>query len=417
MRILWFTNTSSLYEGNPHQYNGGGWIESLELLLSKQSKLELAVSFYHKKDSHSCKKGNTVYYPILIKKPNPIRYILNNWKGKIESQSEILYLLDIVNDFKPNVIHVFGTEGVFSSIQEFTEIPVVIHLQGLINPYYNAFFPPGFSDLLFLFNKRYLFDNLLGRGPYFQHKRFKNQADREVENLKSAKYLMGRTQWDHSVSKLYNKNVIYFHVDEVLRPDFYLQNLNVKNFEKKITIVSTISSTVYKGIDFILKSAKLLKEQTNIEFHWKLIGINGENKLLKHFEEKLQIKHNNYNIECLGVKKTQDLVKLLNQSDLFIHPSYIDNSPNSICEAQILGLPIIACNVGGVGSLIKHEVDGILIPANGIYELLSYILDYSENRLKYKEIGINAVKVAKERHNKEKIIEKILFSYCEILKG
>lgn len=47
MKILWFTNTPSLYpNGKRNCYNGGGWISSLEQLIRKNSGIELHIAFY-----------------------------------------------------------------------------------------------------------------------------------------------------------------------------------------------------------------------------------------------------------------------------------------------------------------------------------------------------------------------------------
>lgn len=417
MRILWFTNTSSLYEQDTHAHYGGGWIESLETLLAYKSNIELAVSFFHKTDSKKSKKGNTTYYPIKSKarKNNPLKYIVENWQGKIEDAKNINLLIEVINDFKPNLIHVFGTEGVFSSIQHYTNIPIVIQLQGIINPCVNAFFPPNLSKWDFIFSHDYFLDNILGRSPVFTYLRFLNQAKREKENLKSAKYLIGRTEWDKSISLSYNRNATYFHIDEVLRPIFYTPHNKKENVKKEITIISTISPTIYKGIDVILKSAKILKEDTDIKFQWKLIGLSSEDKLLKIFEKNLNINHRLFNIECLGNKRPEDLSEILKKADVFIHPSYIDNSPNSICEAQILGLLVIASNVGGIASLVSHKKSGILIPANGVFEIISYLKNYMEKKDEYMLISQNGKKIATERHNQNKILMQVLNSYSEIL--
>ena len=42
-------------------------------------------------------------------------------------------------------------------------------------------------------------------------------------------------------------------------------------------------------------------------------------------------------------------------ANLFICSSSIENSPNSVGEAQLLGVPIIASNVGGVPSIIDNS--------------------------------------------------------------
>ena len=36
----------------------------------------------------------------------------------------------------------------------------------------------------------------------------------------------------------------------------------------------------------------------------------------------------------------QQIVRELSEADLFIHPSIIDNSPNALCEAQLVGCPV-----------------------------------------------------------------------------
>lgn len=418
MKILWFTNTPSLYDQGKHHYHGAGWIESLEELLSNEPSIELAVSFFHKTDSQKRNKEKTTYYPILRKsaRKNPFKYLINNWQGNVDNPNYIKQSLEIVDDFKPDIIHVFGTEEIFATIQEHTNVPVVIHLQGLINPCVNAYFPPNFSKWNFILDSNYFLDNLLGRSPVFNYKIFVNQAKREVRYLKNAKYLMGRTEWDKATTKLYNQSVTYFHVDEVLRSVFYEPYIKTDNQKNQITIISTISPTIYKGIDLVLKTAHLLTNETDVKFDWKLIGLKSEDKLLKHYEKKLNIEHRSVNIECVGRKTSEELVYILKNCNLFVHPSYIDNSPNSVCEAQILGVPVIACHIGGIPSIIEDNVTGVLIPSNGIYELVTCILEYIVDPGKFELLLENAMQTAKKRHDKNKILKDVIFTYKEILK-
>lgn len=48
-------------------------------------------------------------------------------------------LQEVIRSFKPDIIQVFGIEQGLASVVELTDIPVVLHLQGLIIPYLNAF--------------------------------------------------------------------------------------------------------------------------------------------------------------------------------------------------------------------------------------------------------------------------------------
>jgi glycosyltransferase involved in cell wall biosynthesis len=418
MKILWFTNTPSLYDKGKHAYHGGGWIESLEELVVKEKDIELAISFFHPIANLKIKKNNTLYYPILRKRgrSNIFKTLYNNFKINIESEREFIPKFEqVLDDFKPDIIHMFGTEGMFSSIQKYTNIPIVIHLQGLINPYFNAYFPPNISKWDFLLNSNYFLSNLIASSPYFGLKKMKKLAGREEDNMKNVRFLMGRTNWDKSFCKLYAPNAKYFHIDEVLRDVFYENKINSKNYDNNINIVSTISPTIYKGIDVVLKTAKLFKEKLGYSLNWKLVGLNKNDKLLKSFEKILNINHRDFGIECLGSLNHIDLLNVLKVSNLFVHPSYIDNSPNSVCEAQMIGLPVIACNVGGVSTLIEHRKTGVLVPSNAIIELASAIKEYYDLPEIYDKLAEEGRKTAQKRHDKSKILSELKKVYSTII--
>lgn len=417
MKILWFANTPSLYDQGKHGYHGGGWIESLELLVKERKDVELAVSFFHTIDNEKITKNGTTYYPVKKKltKVNPFLKVINNWRGKFEEENLDETFMKIINDFQPDIIQVFGTEGPFSSIQELTKIPVVIHIQGIINPYLNAYYPVNQSKWNFLLNSGYLKKNLIGNSQVFQRKRFVFQAKREFFFLSNARYTMGRTHWDKKIAELYNPNVHYFHVDEVLRPIFYEGN----HFHKpknhlQFKIISTLSPTIYKGIDVVLKTARKLKELSNFDFQWEVIGIDENATLLKHFENTEKINHQEFNIICSGKKSPEELINILQRADVFVHPSYIDNSPNSVCEAQILGLPVIACDVGGLSTLIHHEKTGFLVPSNGVFELVYHLIKLKNNIELRIGIGQESRRVATKRHNRKKIVSELLKVYKEL---
>lgn len=101
------------------------------------------------------------------------------------------------------------------------------------------------------------------------------------------------------------------------------------------------------------------------------------------------------NVTLLGVLNAEQLKHELLNSTLYFHPSYIDNSPNSVCEAQMLGISCIGTNVGGVSSIIEDGKTGFLVPANDPIQatfLIKQIFDDSTQNL---QVGINAQKIAK----------------------
>lgn len=417
MKILWFTNTPSLYDQGKHHYHGGGWIESLEELLGAREGIELGISFFHATDCKKVFRNKTTYYPIKRKNKNvhPLRKLKRNWSGEVDFPDLKLNVEEIISDFKPDVTHVFGTEGEFSQINSYVKSPVVYHIQGLINPVLNTYLPVNQSNFNFHLNRNYIANTIKGNNPAFDFKRFKNQAKREKKVLELTNFVMGRTHWDKMITKLYNPKVQYFHLDEVLRPNFYGVNQKSElKSNRTFQIISTLSPTVYKGIDVVLKTAQKLKELTNIDFQWEIIGLDKNAPLLKHFEKTEKINHQEVNIICRGRKHPKELVELLQKANVYVHPSYIDNSPNSVCEAQILGLPVIACDVGGVSSLIKHEVTGFLVPSNGVFEFVHYLKILNENKHLGNTIGKHAKEIAEIRHNREKIVRNLLNIYSHL---
>lgn len=421
IKVLWFTNTPSLYDQDNHHYHGGGWIESLESIIVAQNNLELAISFFSKERTKKVFKNDVYYYPIKRKTSNKLSlgYLINNWKGNLDDDHFIDDFLKVIEDFKPDIINVFGTEGPFGLLKNYTKIPVVVHIQGLINPCVNAFFPGGVSSRSILFSKNYFLRNLIGSSPYFQYKKFCNLATREIFILKNIEYVFGRTEWDRNITKLINPKVKYFHIEEVLRPVFYSEVKDYSNIiqvsRNQFIILSTISSTTYKGIDVIIKTARILKSYSNFNFEWRVIGVDKDNSLVNFLESKLQSGAANFGVHFLGVLNQQELISEMKSANIFVHPSYIDNSPNSVCEAQMIGLPVIACNVGGVSTLIQNSHTGILVPSNGIFEIVNELICMQANPDKLKLLGESGREFAQQRHNRSIIAINLLNAYKAIL--
>ena len=404
IKVLWFTNTSSNYSVGNNEYNGGGWISSLEKELSRKLNMELGVSFFGQGQPNIINKNGVSYYPLTVDRS--IKSKLKRF-GSIRQQekSQIDAILKVINQFNPDIIHVFGTEKIFGLITSFIRIPVVIHLQGLIIPYLNAYFPPSYSfvDLL-LQDKSFLksINSYIG---------FKKSAKREKEILQNCNFFMGRTDWDHRISKLYSPDSKYFYCGEMLRDEFYLSEpWENKTLGVVIQITSTISSPMYKGADLILKTAQILKTKTKLNFEWNVYGINEMNLA----EKKTGILSKNVSVQIKGVISSSELCKALKKSHCYFHSSYIDNSPNSICEAQMIGMPVISTNVGGISSLIEHNKTGILLPSNDPFLAASYITQIVNNQDFAIELGKNARKSALKRHNKELIITDIIKAYTSI---
>lgn len=410
MKILWLTETPSKYKPEEFGYNGRGWIASLQTLVENSPEIEqLGIAFPHLTDNQATNKNKTCYFPIQRGKPgNIIKWIISNWKNKIEDEKEIDDLLHIIKDFDPDIIHIFGTESWLCNAVRLTKKPCVVHLQGLLQPCFNAYNPVDIStyDLM-----RYNWIEFVKGISLWHNKRvFEKKSIREYQFFKEISFFMGRTIWDKSISGLLSSHSIYFHVDEVLRDKFYVAPPWKFIQNAKIIITSTLSDALYKGLDLVIKTAKLLIKE-KIDFEWRIIGVKNDSKTAQLLKKKFQIDYSFLNIHLLGIKDTDEIIDLLLETRFYVHTSYIDNSPNSLCEAQYLGVPVISTNVGGISSLIKDGNDGFLVPANDPYYLASKIVQLHMNFSLLSRISSKARENAQRRHLKENVLNQVIQAY------
>ena len=74
-------------------------------------------------------------------------------------------------------------------------------------------------------------------------------------------------------------------------------------------------------------------------------------------------------------------------SAVLIHPSHIDNSPNSVAEAMASGLPVIASNVGGIPSMIENGVTGLLVEPRNHRQLAEAVISLLHNEAERKRLA------------------------------
>lgn len=407
MRVLWFTNTPSRY-ADSGGYNGGGWIYSLEEEITKRQDIELGVAFFMRGQPKKVKKGYATYYP--IDNPFTSTFFRKIRSTIIASQNKervwLQNFLKVIYDFKPDLIEVFGSEQPFGQVAQYVDIPVVLHIQGILTPIYNAFLPP------FISKHNYVWQDINLWHAYKRYREIENlrrNGFREIDMIRHIQFFIGRTVWDRRLTLLYNPKAKYFYGNEILRDVFYLDSK--RRIPPKPKIISTLSSPLYKGYETVLKTAKLLTNTIGLNFEWLIYG----NINPCSVEKELGICHDDVHVKFMGVATAEQLKAVLTESTAYVHLSYIDNSPNSICEAQNTGVPVIATNVGGIPSLVKDRETGFLVPANDPYQTAYVINQLANDKELNERIGNNAKKTAMKRHDKTTIVNSLVNTYKTIL--
>lgn len=415
MRVLWIGGfgLKSLNDNNTSGYNGGGWLASLKKEIIKCSDVTLGIAFCKEHCFQKVVQDNISYYVVPNYHKSRKDKYLDFIHIKDVTRDEIQWshyenqLKMVIDDFKPDVIEIFGSEFYFSLAARVSKhIPTVLHFQGILSLYIYIFLPPGISKWQYIMSGK----GLRGKYNNFQYLAYwQRSAYREKAVLKAVPHVIGRTDWDKQAIAVLNPNAKYHYGGEILRDVFY-ENKE-RTIPSKITISSTISFPTYKGYDVILKVANILKNELHLDFVWNVYGnINPD-----FIEKQVGLRHEGVDVRLCGVASPTQLRDALLESTMYFHPSYTENSPNSVCEAQILGVPVVASRVGGTDSLVEHGKTGFLYPVTDPYIAAYYIMYLVDNSDVNIAIGKAAKQVATARHDKKKIVNELMETYQEMI--
>lgn len=416
LKILWFSNSPALafeYLSKETKIKGtGGWMGALNDIMKDQVDLSIAFHYPYKKNNFEYK--NTTYYPIYN---GNIYFELLRSRFLIPHNVD-RYLhdyLDIIHSVQPDIIHIHGTENEFLAVLKFVKIPIVVSIQGNITVCNHKFFVGFYGKYLNRSKFSNLKEFLLGPKSFKKSKiLLSRMAMTEGGRMRNIPYIIGRTKWDYRITRVLSPNSRYFQGEELLRESFYRHIWDNPYKNGKLIIFTTNGDSYYKGIESVFHAITLL-QSVGIDVEWRIAGIN-ENSLIKSISKSfLGADFPNFGYQLLGSLDEQQLVQELLNSHLYVMPSHIENSPNNLCEAMILGMPCIATFVGGTGSLLNDGEDGILIQDGDPWAMAGAVIELLNDVDRAKQYGKNARQKALLRHDKRTVSDQYLNIYKSIL--
>lgn len=397
MKVLWITNVALpnvCKDLNVQVSPFGGWLTGyLNEILNNVTCL---VSVFPFGKTVKGSSGNITYY---------------GFKSKGNKKELLNYFADILDKEKPDVIHIFGTEFLHSNLMVKASKKLsmlqntVVSIQGLVSlcaKHYFAFLPRRVINGFTL--KEILKRNNIKNSAL----KFKKQGVSEVETLKEVKNVIGRTDWDEAAVKQINPNINYHFCNESLRDGFYNKEWSLENCEKHSVFVSQ-SSYPLKGFHLMLEGFKeIVKKYPDAKLYTtgkNPLTLKGKDKLKQSFYSKYLgklIKKYKLedNVEFLGFLSEEKMVERMLKSHVFVSPSSIENSPNSVGEAMILGVPTVSSDVGGVKNMLTHREDGFIYPADEPYMIEYYVSKIFESSDLANKISKSSKEHAEHTHNR-----------------
>ena len=386
MNILWLTpyppNKYFEYNKQSHslQTHTCSWIIGLEELVKNEEKINLNILTlsYDIPETQNFQQGKINYY--FLKRKTPIKTnLMTRYRKEIKEIQNMIYYI------QPDVIQAFGTEDVYAlACLDFSHKSIV-HIQGIIT----------------LYNK--------ARGALFDRQwlAWTLQSIHEKKAVSLHKNFFIRTKWDSSFVLKHNPRANLYNCWEALRSEFYQQNIFRENKKKYLLFLG--GSYDFKGYKDVLEVFfSVYQKIPDLEF---VIGGN------TNADHERQIFRKKFPIEFVdrikfpGILSAKEIIQYFSESLALIVLSKMENSPNSICEAQICGVPVISVDIGGISDLIENNETGFLIEYGDRNTPVNIIERLFNDSSLFNTISRNARETAKKRHNPVLIKNTILEVY------
>lgn len=328
---------------------------------------------------------------------------------------------EILADFKPDVIHIHGSESLvpYELIRMNPKIPLFLTLQGILSNYYkDAYAGLEIGEILANYSLR---DVIRHSGIIWDKKAEIKKSKYEQEMLKGVGYLGGRTTWDKVSSHAVNPKAKYIFAPELIRHEFYTASRWSVNDIHRHRIFMHQGFKPIKGLHILLNAIKeLQKKYPDIELYMSGTNImkneSVKDKLLQPgYVKYLFKKINEYNLQgCIhftGILNAEQIVNELKKSNVMVLPSSIENSPNSLCEAQLVGIPCVASFVGGVPEMLRDGQDGFLYTFNEPLMLAEYISRIFDSDKLAEEFSKSSYEWIRRKQGEDYVVEKSIDNY------
>lgn len=402
--------------GLPSNYHGAGWVEGVVEYLSTDNDIYMLFLYYGLNEIKKESYGKITYIALPMADPS----FADMGKDTMLPQ----YLRNIDDQIHPEIVQMFGTETPVTQtvISVFGTERTVVHLTGLVGPY-SCHYTGGLTDKE---TRNQTIRDILKGGIRHNQRVFERNAVPETQAIRACKYVIGRTTWDRACAEQINRDICYFHCDEMLRNVFYTSEWNYERCQKHSIFVSS-SAVPLKGFHKVLDAMPLIlsrfPDARLVVTGRDVINLDTMKAYLKQtsYGKLLAKRVKKYNLEgyihFVGSLNADGMVKQYLNANVYVLPSNIENSPNSLGEAMLLGVPCVAAYVGGIPDMLADKKEGFLYPYDEPYMLAYYVCALFENQDMAVQMGRNARARALDTHDRKKITRQLNCIYKEMVEN
>lgn len=108
--------------------------------------------------------------------------------------------------------------------------------------------------------------------------------------------------------------------------------------------------------------------------------------------------------------------EVLREIDIFVMPSLDEGLGLSLLEAQASGIPVVASNVGGIPTVVRNEISGLLVPPRDAQALAGAIMRIMDDKKLAMRLGGRGRADVMEKFNVKFMAKKVEEVYAEVVK-
>jgi glycosyltransferase involved in cell wall biosynthesis len=419
MRVLWTSNIllPDLREtmGLPRE-SSGSWMSALaKELAARHPEIVVGVVSMHPTAAPGKRViRNVAYYTLPCRKGESARWPKQRTRRRFA---------EVVADFRPDLIHVNGSElnyGLMAS-EAAPGVPAVLSIQGLVGRCAEVYW--GGIGLWDLLRFRTLRDWLRLDGLIERRWKWRRRARIEAEILRRARHVVGRTLWDRAYTRVANFQAVYHTGQELLRREFFDAAWSLDH-ARRGTIFACAAGYPLKGLHVLLQAVALLKRDfpgvrlrvPGVKLRpgscWERVRCDGYWKYLVHLIGAMGLEEH---VESLGVLDARAMAQELAAAHLFVAPSFVENLSNSLAEAMLVGTPCVASYAGGMVTTVHDRVEALACPAGDAAMLAERIRSLFQDDGLTRTLSENARRTARARHDPQQVTEQIVSIYRAVV--
>ena len=176
-----------------------------------------------------------------------------------------------------------------------------------------------------------------------------------------------------------------------------------------------------KGFDTVLKALPAVLAAGH-DISYLIAGEGPEKEKLKELVTKLKLEDR---VKFLGALSQEELAKYMGVCAIYVQVSRnnnmglgtvdVETMGRTFIEAGACGIPVIAANIGGIPSVVRHGYNGILIDDSEDFNTLSSrIIDLLANPCELNQLGSNGLLRAKTEFDWKILTQRILVEFKNI---